>query len=431
VVGVWIPNLIFASAGIFLLRLVDRSSLDVGIMLSWAQNKIAKLRHKERDDERRAAIRLAREGTISPNRFPLILDNYILRTFVGYLGLVLASFVTLTLIFTFFELLGDIIRNRIPVSVVASYLLNFAPSLFYVMTPLSVLIAVLITFGVMNRSNELTAMKATGISIYRAIVPVLTIAALISVALYLFDQYFLPEANRRQEAIHNNIKGKPTQTFLSPDRKWIFGAKNEIYYYQHFDGELNEFANISAFQLDTDSFAITRRIFASTAHWNKGLQGWVFEQGWERQLAGDAVKDFRRYDTATFPALNEPPTYFKKDVKQSSEMNYDELQSYIQDLQQSGFDVVRLRVQLQKKLAYPAIALVMAILAFPFSLMAGKKGALTGVALALGIAVLYLVTSNFFEALGNVNQLPAALAAWAPDLLFGLVGGYFIFKVPT
>jgi len=112
-------------------------------------------------------------------------------------------------------------------------------------------------------------------------------------------------------------------------------------------------------------------------------------------------------------------------------MNYGELRSYIQDLQQSGFDVVRLRVQLQKKLAYPLIALVMAILAVPFSLSAGRRGALTGVAVALGIAVIYLVTSNFFEALGNVNQLPAALAAWAPDLLFGLVGGYLILKVPT
>jgi lipopolysaccharide export LptBFGC system permease protein LptF len=143
------------------------------------------------------------------------------------------------------------------------------------------------------------------------------------------------------------------------------------------------------------------------------------------------VKQYRLFAVTTFPNLDEPPTYFKKEVKQSQEMNYDELQSYIHELQQSGFDVVRLRVQLQKKLAYPAIALVMAILAVPFSLMAGRRGALTGVAVALGIAIVYLVTANFFEALGNVNQLPAVLAAWAPDLLFGLAGGYLILKVET
>ena len=88
-------------------------------------------------------------------------------------------------------------------------------------------------------------------------------------------------------------------------------------------------------------------------------------------------------------------------------------------------------MQLYKKFAYPVICFVMAVLAVPFSLSAGRRGALTGIAMALGIAIVYWVTSGFFEALGNVSQLPAALAAWAPDLLFGLLGGYLIFKVPT
>jgi LPS export ABC transporter permease LptG/LPS export ABC transporter permease LptF len=434
VVAVWIANLVFTVTGILLLRWVDRSALDVGIVVAGLQGWAARFRRdKDADiqEERRAAIRVERSGISSPNRFPLILDNYILRTFLGYLGMVLASFIVLTLIFTFFELLGDIIKNHTPITTVAEYLLNLTPSMIYVMTPLSILIAVLVTFGLMNRSNELTAMKATGISIYRAIVPVLVISFLVSIGLYLFDQYYLPEANTRQEAIRNNIKGRPAQTFLRPDRKWIFGEKNEIYYYQHFDPDANTFASLSAFQFDPNNFAITRRIYANHAHWESDMKGWIFEQGWERTVAGDAVKQYRLFAVTTFPNLDEPPSYFKKEVKQSQEMNYDELQSYIHELQQSGFDVVRLRVQLQKKLAYPAIALVMAILAVPFSLMAGRRGALTGVAVALGIAIVYLVTANFFEALGNVSQLPAVLAAWAPDLLFGLAGGYLILKVDT
>jgi lipopolysaccharide export LptBFGC system permease protein LptF len=118
-------------------------------------------------------------------------------------------------------------------------------------------------------------------------------------------------------------------------------------------------------------------------------------------------------------------------VKQTSEMNYEQLGQYIHDLQQSGFDVVRLRVQLQKKFAFPLITLVMAILAVPFSLTAGRRGALAGVATAIGIAIIYWVSSGLFEAMGNTSQLPPALAAWSPDLLFGLVGGYLILKIPT
>jgi lipopolysaccharide export LptBFGC system permease protein LptF len=112
-------------------------------------------------------------------------------------------------------------------------------------------------------------------------------------------------------------------------------------------------------------------------------------------------------------------------------MNYEELRRYIRDLQQSGFDVVRLRVQLQKKLAFPIITLVMAVLAIPFSLSAGRRGAITGVAVAVGIAVVYWTVAGLFEAMGNINQLPPVLAAWSPDLIFALVGGYLVLRVPT
>jgi lipopolysaccharide export LptBFGC system permease protein LptF len=107
------------------------------------------------------------------------------------------------------------------------------------------------------------------------------------------------------------------------------------------------------------------------------------------------------------------------------------LRRYIHDLQQSGFDVVRLKVQLHQKISFPLITLVMAILAVPFSLSAGKKGPIGGVATAVGIAVVYIVVLRLFEGIGNVSQLPPALAAWSPDLIFALVGGYLILKVPT
>jgi len=133
----------------------------------------------------------------------------------------------------------------------------------------------------------------------------------------------------------------------------------------------------------------------------------------------------------TFPSLVEPPSYFKKEVRQSSEMSAHELRAYIADLHQSGFDVVRLRVQLEKKYSYPLITLVMSVLAVPFALSAGRRGATAGIAVAVSIAIFYLVAAGFFEALGNASQLPAAMAAWAPDILFGLFGGYLLLKVPT
>jgi len=290
---------------------------------------------------------------------------------------------------------------------------------------------VLITLGLMQKTNEITAMKATGISIYRTITPVLVISALLAGSLFVLDQYYLPYANKRVETLRNTIKGKPAQTYLRPDRKWIFGQNNAIYYYEFYDPDRNAFGSISAFEFDPHNFQITRRIYATRAHWEEGLQQWVFESGWERAFRGVAIASFTPYKVNTFAELNEPPAYFKKEVRQSSEMSYDELSGYIRDLQQSGFDVVRLRVQLQKKLAYPFITVIMGVLAVPFALSAGRRGALTGVAVALGIGLVYWVTAGLFEAMGNVNQLPPALAAWSPDVIFGLAGGYMVLKTPS
>jgi LPS export ABC transporter permease LptG len=381
----------------------------------------------------------ARKRILS-TRFPLILDDYVLRNFVSYLLLILASFMVLTLIFTFFELLNDIVRNKIALLTVGEYLLNVVPSLLYLVTPLSVLLAVLVTFGLMQKSNEITAMKATGVSIYRTIIPVLVIALALAAGLFLLDQWYLPYANKRVETLKNQIKGKPAQTYLRPDRKWIFGESRKvngqeqnrkIYYYEFYDPERDQFGNLSSFELDPHTFKIARRVYSARAHWSDNLQQWVFEKGWLRDFTGDAVTDYHKFEVDTFAEMNEPPSYFRKEVRQSQEMNYEELSRYIRDLQQSGFDVVRLRVQLQKKLAFPLITLVMAVLAVPFALSSGRRGALTGVATALIIALVYWVTSGLFEAMGNVSQLPPLIAAWSPDLIFGFAGGYLILKTPS
>jgi LPS export ABC transporter permease LptG len=345
--------------------------------------------------------------------------------------MILSTFLVLLLVFTFFELLGDIVRNRVPLVMVGQYLINVTPYFIYNTAHISVLLAVLVTFGLLQKANEITAMKATGISIYRVILPVMVIAAILSTGLFFFDQFYLPHANKRQDALRNQIKGKPAQTFLRPDRKWIFGQRSDIYYYEAFDAESNRFGSISVFEFDPKTFELTKRIYATRAHWSDTLQKWVFEQGWTRSFRGSAIQSYQPFDVETFAELGEPPSYFKKEVKQSSEMNYEELNNYIHDLQQSGFDVVKLRVQLQKKFAFPIITFVMAVLAVPFALSAGRRGALAGVATAVGIAVVYFVVSGLFEAMGNTNQLPAALAAWSPDVLFALAGGYMILKVPT
>jgi LPS export ABC transporter permease LptF/LPS export ABC transporter permease LptG len=433
--GVWLADILFLFGGAFLLWRVERRPLEASQWLSLKNpfRRAESVPGGPGTAQRGAAVfeRASSRWRLSGIGFPTILDDYVLRDFFSYLGMIMAAFLTLMLVFTLFELLTDIMRNHISALVVGDYLLNVCPYFIYNLAQYGVLLAVLVTFGLMERSNEVTAIKATGISVYRFIVPILMICAVLAASLFFFDQIYLPRANKRQDALRNQIKGKPAQTYLRPDRKWIFGEHSDIYYYQFFDADRDQFASISVFQFDPHSFAITQRVYADRAHWSEVTQRWIYEQGWVRNLNGDSIESYRQFDVTAFAQYSEPPLYFKKEVKQSSEMSFEELRRYIHDLQQSGFDVVRLRVQLQRKLAVPVITLVMGVLAIPFSLSAGKRGAVTGVAVAVGIAAVYEVVSRLFESMGNLSQLPPGLAAWSPDIIFALLGAYLILKVPT
>jgi LPS export ABC transporter permease LptG/LPS export ABC transporter permease LptF len=437
--GVWLADVAFLLCGAFLLWQSERRPIN----LSFFRHSRPKTSPTSQAQEYAAngSSRLA-PGRLSPQtprrkrlfnlRFPTILDDYVLRDFLLYLAMIGGAFVMLLLVFTLFELLGDILHNGISVLTVGEYLLNVTPYfLYYPIAPMSMLLAVLITFGLLQRSNEITAIKATGISLYRIVVPILFASAMLAGVLFISDQFYLPYTNKRQDELRNRIKGKPAQTYLRPDRKWIFGQHSDIYYYQLFDPDRDTFGGVSVFQFDPQTFQITHRIAATRAHWSGPMGRWVYEQGWERSLKGSVIENYRKFDAATYPQLAEAPAYFKKEVKQSSEMNYEELRRYIRDLEQSGFDVVRLRVQLNKKIAYPLITMVMAVLAIPFALTAGKRGALAGVATAIGIGVVYWTISGLFEAMGNLSQLPPAVAAWSPNLVFGFIGGYLILRMPT
>ncbi len=465
--GVWFANILFTIAGIVLLQQMSVGGValsvvsGVGLSLSSAFRKLLPRNaedagpEKEADEPTRTLGQRLRSSLHV--KFPLILDEYIMRAFTSNFALVLVTFWILFTIFTFFELIGDIIRNRTPLVTVGDYLLNLIPYIVYNVTPLCVLVAVLITFGALSRSSELTAMKAAGISLYRIVIPVVVLAAVIACSLFAFDEFYLPAANRRQEALRNTIKGKPAQTFLRPDRKWISGQSGaqevrtavvtnlpganaaptrsaqpvRIFYYQFFDPDRNVFANLTVFEFDPATFTLERRIFAASARWDGRVDRWIFENGWVRTFSGESIASYEPFVLTTFPEIKEEPQYFKKEDRQSQEMSFGELSNYISDLRQSGFDTKRLSVQLDRKLAYPAIAFVMAILGMPFAFSTGKRGGVAGFAVAIAIAVVYMGTASLFEAMGNVSALPPSLAAWSPDLLFAIAGSYLLLRTPT
>ncbi|HEV2425683.1 MAG TPA: LPS export ABC transporter permease LptF [Terriglobia bacterium] len=431
IVGLWVANVVFAVTGILMLAHLRRARLGLQRLQDWLVDvgrSLHRWRHKSG-----GPLTLVAAAPVRPpgSRIFQILDVYVMRSWLFYLVLLLLTFAGIYIVFDFFQLLGDIVKNHARPGLVFDYYRYLFPYVVYLMLPLSVLMATLVNFSLLTKSSQITAIKAIGVSLYRISLPVLALGALLSAGMFALGDQYLPETNQMQSAYRNEIKGRPAQTYFRPDVQWIFGHSDRVYNYRFFDPDHNVFANLSAFEFDPATFTMRRRIYAQRAFWEPHIPGWVLEDGWVRDLDGDRVTAFRTFSVATFKELDEPPEYFKKEVKTSEQMSAGELRGYIRELRQSGFDVVPLSVQLDRKFSYPLVAFVVGLIGIPFSFTAGRKGALTGIALSIGIAIVYWSVSSLFEAMGNLGQLPPAVAAWSPDVLFAVGGLYALLRVRT
>jgi LPS export ABC transporter permease LptF/LPS export ABC transporter permease LptG len=433
--GPWAGNLAFLVLAAYLLAVSEKESGWSRLLLPvWRRigALAVSLRKRQSHVQPQAAPSQALRGGFHW-KLPLILDKYIVAGFLKYFLLVLCSFVIIFIVFTFFELLEDVVSNQTPILDVVNYFRYLLPQIVFYMIPMSVLVAVLVNFGVLARSSQIVAMKASGVSLYRLTLSLMVVTLLLSVLSFVMQEHLLPGCNQKQDALRDKIKGRRPQTYLRPDRKWMMGERTKIFYYNFFDEHRNLFGDLSVFEFDPASFEIRRRIYATRASWDD-LQGtWILEEGWAQGFRDQraVAKEFQRFDRQHFPEITEDPRYFKKEVKQSSQMSYLELRSYIGDLRQSGFDVVRLTVALHKKLSFPIISLIMCMIAIPFSFSMGKRGSLYGVGLSIMIGISYWVMLEFFEQVGGAGKLLPFLAAWAPNLIFGASGVYFLFMIRT
>ena len=430
-IGLWLANVIFAVAGVVMLAQLRSVRTHLQFFQEWTDD-LGRRWQARQARPRHARLPQPRLKPRSPGSQTFqILDVYIIQGWVFYFLMLLVTFTGIYIIFDFFQLLGDVVRNHASAGLVLDYYRFLLPQVIYLMLPLSILVATLVNFGLLTKSNQITAIKAAGVSLYRISAPVLLVATLLSIGMFFLSDDFLPQTNQQQDALRNQIKGKPPQTFYRPERQWIFGQSNRIYNYRFFDPDKNVFADLACFEFDPKSFHLTRRIYAARAFWEAAIRGWVLENGWVRDFQGDRVDKYFPFSVDTFNEMTEEPAYFKKEVRPSEQMSALELRRYIRELSQSGFDVVRLSLQFYRKFSYPLIAFVVTLIGIPFSFTTGSKGALSGVALSIGIAILYWSISSLFEAMGNLSQLPPLVAAWSPDVLFGLAGSYLLLRVKT
>jgi LPS export ABC transporter permease LptG len=305
--------------------------------------------------------------------------------------------------------------------------------------PVACLTAGVVSVTVLARTGELTAIKASGISVRRTTVPLVAITAVVCGAFFLVQDRIAPTTNQKRLELKDQIADRSPRTYgLPPGGGWIFGADGtHLYHYGFFDDARVEFRDLSVLTLDRASFRFLDHRHADRATWNGA--SWTMKDVWHRNLPvapGDR-STFEWSEEDTVDGLD-PPGHFAASAESldrrsrvADQMNVEELRARIRALAQSGYDTTRLEVAYHAKFAQPLSPLVMLLLGLPFAFRVGRRGSLYGVGVSILLVIVYWATLATFQALGLETILPPLLAAWAPNVLYGLLGSYLLLYVRT
>ncbi|HEY7166662.1 MAG TPA: LPS export ABC transporter permease LptG [Candidatus Binatia bacterium] len=349
-----------------------------------------------------------------------ILDRYLVRAFlrVFFISLVCSS--SLFLIVDCFDRLGTFLDAGASLSTIARY--------FFYTTPLSIsrvigfatLFSTLFSLGTLARTQEVTAMRASGLSIQRISLPILMVSLLICLVTFSWNEGLVPIFAHRASMIYKvEIKNRQQQSLFGTSDIWIRGEGSFINV-DHFDVNSRALEGVTVLQINRD-FSLRGLVQIPAVHWT-GKQ-WESKEGVEWRFAPEGKLTSEK--VIATPPVTETPDDLKLLAREPEEFSFFDLQKQIADMSSKGIDTRAYNVDLQTKLAMPFISPLMVLLAIPFAV----RKQIAGVALSFGIAIVigfgYWVLSAFCISLGHGGALSASIAAWVPTSIFSLIGIYF------
>ena len=350
------------------------------------------------------------------------IQQYVVREYLKIFGLTLSSLILIYVVVLFFQKMNSFIKNQASLSIIFEYLLYKVPEVAFQWTlPYAVLLATLLTLGMLSRHSEITAMKAGGISLYRTTIPLLLTAFLMSFISFLGNEYVVPLTNQKVRNLLDVEVRRDTPSSYFKNYKIWYHTDHRIFNIQMLDPEKMILKGFTLYEFD-NQFRCVQRMDAREVKWDRGK--WWLVDGSVRDFDESGSIRTTPFQEMEF-ALEEYWDSLQTIEAESKEMSYTELRNYIQKIQSSGYDATRYLVDLYSKYSYPLLNLIMVLIGIPFALKTGRSG---GVALSVGISVLigfaYGVTFYVFLSFGKSGVLSPLLSCWTPTLLFGL-GGIF------
>lgn len=355
------------------------------------------------------------------------LDRYVINQFIKNLLFALLCFIIIFILVDLFENLDRFIDNKLNFSMILSYYLAFIPEIVKLITPISMLLATLFTVGRMINFNEIIAVKNAGVSLTRFMMPFLFMGVIVTGISIYFNNWVVPEANKKKFFIERNYLNKNRPT-VSLNKLYFQDSKNQLILVDLFK-EIDLTANKVSIQLyNPDTLTqLIKRVDADKMKWSDNQ--WVLIKATERDFTSgqEVLKSFDSIPAAEIAGMNKinlvPDQIIKKQLK-PDEMNYTELNNFIESMKRGGQDVDRQLVDFYAKMSFPFSSLIVII--FGISISTGSKRR-KGLALQFGISILvsflYLGFVKISQSFGYNGDLDPLLTAWLANIAFAAVGG--------
>ena len=350
------------------------------------------------------------------------LDKYLFRGFFRNFLVSLAFFSILLLVVRFSDKeMGRFISWHLTVLESMLSLFYSIPDFMMQVAPPSVLFATFFTLGRMTQNNEITAMKAAGISLYRVFRPVLISAFLVALFMIVFNDQVVTRANRKESEIK-----QPQSASSRVSRSVVFASSGgRVFYIDLLFLRKREMQNVTIYEFDEDN-NVQSGTFARSASWTGST--WRLKNG--------IVRTFREEGWDEIPyeqkeiTVNEDPEIMAKGSKDLKEMSFSDLSKLIKFKRAAGQIVRRDLVSLYARISFPFACFIMALLGAPLFVIFGKSGTAVGFLLTMSISFLYWgIAIAVFEAFGNNGKLPPMVSCWTANFAFAVVGSVFVYKV--
>jgi lipopolysaccharide export system permease protein len=422
-IAIWTPNVVFAAAGLVLLVATAREWKWPAMPLVW--RGFEALRHAAPSrGPKRVRVHAAGAGRDSTH----IIDRYLVREYLAFMGLGLAVAATLFVMVDLLQTLDRYLRLKPPLGYILEHFLYRLPAALHLYLPVVMLVATIFLFLTLGRYHELTALKAAGISLYRVSSPILGLGLAIAIGAGLFQELALPTLNERGEEVDRvKIRGLAPRHLQSRHRLWVRSSDARFYRVELLHPGTNDMFGVTILELDRD-FRLTGRLDARRAHWTAA--GWELNDGAYREIAADgAVQTLPFFSTAV--DLNDEMDDFTRIQKPVNAMSFRELRDYIARLEAAGFQIRKHLVELYAKLSFPLVNLVMVLVAIPLALQSPRGGRLFGIGLAIGVMAGYLVVHYVALAFARADLLPPLIAAWTANIIFMGIGVSLLLRART